>query len=73
MAINYFDLESNPADMNNPANKHLDNVKTYFSILGSIPAVTEVVSSILYNVIGYKKTIFGKDCLILKEKKIFAL
>ena len=69
VAINYFDLESNPADVNNPANKHLNNVKNYFSILGSIPAVTEVVSSILSNVIGHKKNIFGKDCLILKEKK----
>ena len=68
VAINYFDLESNPSDMNNPANKHLVNVKNYFSTLSAIPGVNEIITSIPANINGYKKNIFGKDYLILKEK-----
>ena len=68
VAINYFDLESNPSDMNNPANKHLVNVKNYFLPLHAILEVNEVITSIPPDVNGYKKNIFGKDYLVLKEK-----
>ena len=69
VAINYFDLENDPFNPINPANKHLDNVKNYFSTLSAIPGVNEIITSIPANINGYKKNIFGKDCLILKEKK----
>lgn len=69
VAVNYFDLEPNPSDLNNPANKHLGNVKNYFLPLNSIPEVNEIITSIPTDIDGYKKNIFGKDYLILKEKK----
>ncbi|MGI5083649.1 hypothetical protein [Treponema putidum] len=69
VAINYFDLEPNPSDTNNPADTHLSKVKNYFSVLGSIPEINELANSIPANVEGYKKNIFGKDYLVLKEKK----
>ena len=71
VAINYFDLESYPSDPNNIANKYLGEIKDYFSVLSPIPAATEIVDFINNHLTieSYKKNIFGKDCLILKEKK----
>ena len=34
-------------------------------------SLNEIITSIPANINGYKKNIFGKDCLILKEKKFF--
>ncbi|UTC74322.1 hypothetical protein E4O03_08715 [Treponema sp. OMZ 792] len=67
VALNYFDLEANPGDPNNPANKHLGNVTDYFSVLGSIPAINEIIASIHPDVSWYKENVFGKDLLVLKK------
>jgi len=67
VAVNYFDLESSPTTA---ISTHLGNVTTYFSVSGAIPAVNEIVNFINTHstIDSYKKNIFGKDYLILKEK-----
>lgn len=69
VAVNYFDLESNPNDRNNLANKHLVNIKNYFSALGTIPEVNEIVNFINTHqtINSYKENVFGKDLLVLKK------
>ncbi|UTC66223.1 MULTISPECIES: hypothetical protein [unclassified Treponema] len=67
VAVNYFDLESNPSGI---GDSHLQNVKAYFSASASIPAVNEIVNFMTAHsaMDSYKKRIYGKDYLVLKEK-----